>query len=182
MEADHDFSAYQAQDSELTLREGIEEYFARNPGLTKVTPGDPSAELFLPHDACHVLFGTNTSLVEEGMTDMWTLLGSDVGLRRYAGFTKYLAEIDPEGLSRKFGYLRMTAHFFFGVPAMLRATWRGWRMTKKWCWDDYEAQLGQTLGELRREHGIKVLRAPGWSLAATAVGPEPHQLDAPRST
>src|SRR5579872_961659 len=85
---------YRRQDSSQTLAEGLEEYYARNVGRVArpetLAPG--SAELFRSHDLCHVIFGLDTTLGDEGMADIRTLLSCDVGWRRYA---EYLTR-DPE--------------------------------------------------------------------------------------
>ncbi|TPV94101.1 MAG: hypothetical protein B7733_17030 [Myxococcales bacterium FL481] len=160
---------YQRQDTPQTLAQGMEEYFALNPGLTKVSPDEPEAELFLPHDACHVFFGCGTSLIEEGMVDLWTLAGSDVGWRRYAGFTKYLAAIEPKALARKIGYATMALHLAAGAPALVRTWIRGKRMQRRWPWDGYAHHYDDSLAALRRHYGVEVLHVPAWMRRASVT-------------
>ena len=81
--------SYLRQDCALTLRDGLREYYRANPTL--IDPersSDEGAKFFVRHDACHVIFGTTTGLVDEALTDTWTLLGSDVTLKQYAEFAK----------------------------------------------------------------------------------------------
>lgn len=147
---------YQLQDSALTLAEGLEEYFEANPGLTKVEPGAPEAELFLPHDACHVVFGTGTSLVEEAMTDFWTMFGADIGVGEYVRLMKHVNQIEPAQIAAKIGAWVIARDMVLGTPAMLRACWRARAMRAKWRFHDYEAQLHRPLRDIREELGIRV--------------------------
>src|SRR5579863_1919853 len=97
---------YQQQDSALTLSEGLEEYYAANVGKV-VRPRDlppESADLFRSHDMCHVVFGLSTTLDDEAMADVRTLLSCDVGWRRYA---RYMTS-DPaaKAIFKELGYLK----------------------------------------------------------------------------
>ncbi|MBC8340440.1 MAG: hypothetical protein H8E63_02125, partial [Proteobacteria bacterium] len=53
---------YQAQDSILTLQQGLDEYFAVNPGLLDSTKTSSKAlgQYMNNHDVSHVVFGTGT--------------------------------------------------------------------------------------------------------------------------
>jgi hypothetical protein len=55
----------------VTLREGLQEYFAGHSGLLKPDSADvQTAKFFHSHDACHVLFGLDTTLRDEGLADL----------------------------------------------------------------------------------------------------------------
>jgi hypothetical protein len=61
----------QNQDSDKTFTEALAEYYAVNSGKV-FRPKDlseESAELFLSHDICHVIFGLDTTLADEAMVD-----------------------------------------------------------------------------------------------------------------
>jgi hypothetical protein len=76
---------YQEQDSPMTLGEGLREYYAGHPGLVQPDQMDAdAAPFFRSHGTCHVLFGLDTTLVDESLADLWTIFGTDVGFRRYA--------------------------------------------------------------------------------------------------
>ena len=73
---------YREQDSPLTHSEGVEEYRRSFPELIDARDVSEAARsFFIAHDRCHVVFGLDTSLPQEGMADTWTLFGSDVPLR-----------------------------------------------------------------------------------------------------
>jgi hypothetical protein len=64
--------AYQAQNSTLTLREGLADYFKENGKYTRLSYPDgmedlESAIYFRNHDATHVIFGTHTGDINEGI-------------------------------------------------------------------------------------------------------------------
>ena len=164
-------AAYQVQDSGLTLAEGLEEYFEANPGLTQVGPDSPEAELFLPHDACHVVFGTSTSLVEEAMTDIWTIAGADVGVWEYAKLMRHAAKLNPGEVLHEIGYWVAFKDMIRSVGPMLEAYRRGRRMRKPWPFRRYGDHLDRALGDIRREFGIEVwLPRPALRRASSVKG------------
>ena len=149
--------AYQEPDSRQTLAEGLAEYYAVN-GARVARPSSLPAEsqaLFRSHDICHVIFGLDTTLADEGMADVRTLLSCDVGWRTYA---RYMTS-DPEAkaIFRQLGYARAVWATLIVLPRMARAIYEAWRMTKRWPWNPPESYFGRPLGELRREHGIRLI-------------------------
>ncbi len=149
--------AYQVEDSALTLAEGLEEYYAANVGIV-TRPRDlprESARLFRSHDICHVIFGLNTSLSDEALADVRTLLSCDVGFRRYSA---YLAQDkQARALFKEFGYLKGVWVTLLAVPRILRAVFVSWQMTTKWPWEPPEEFQRRSLYELRVEYGIRVV-------------------------
>jgi hypothetical protein len=148
---------YQAQDSDQTLAEGLAEYYVQNRG--RVLPPEAlapeSAALFRSHDMCHVIFGLDTTLDDEGMADVRTLLSCDVGWRRYA---RYMTS-DPEAkaIFRELGYAKAVWTTLRVIPRMLRAVSEAIRMRKRWPWIPPEEYQGRSLSDLRREFGIRVI-------------------------
>ena len=132
MAAQKKFS-YQEQDSKLTLRQGVAEHFASHPGLLQDGDLDQvSRQLFHSHDVCHVVFGLDTTLMDEALADCWTLVGTDVGGPRYY---RYLRESKAaRDVIRQIGYGRTLAITITGLPKITRTLWRAWRMKKKWPW------------------------------------------------
>ncbi len=148
---------YQAQDSELTLAEGLAEYYARNRG--RVLPPDQlsaeSAALFRCHDICHVIFGLDTTLADEAMADTRTLLSCDVGWRRYAA---YLAtNPDAKEIFRQVGYFTAIWGTVKTLPRIIRAAIEAAKVKKRWPWQPPEAFQSRSLQDLRREFGIRVI-------------------------
>jgi hypothetical protein len=155
--ARHRNCTYLQQDCPLTLREGLREYYGANPQLIDPEQAsDGAAKFFRLHDACHVIFGTTTDLVDEALTDTWTMLGSDVSLTQYAQFAKIN---EARELVREIGLAGMTKASLFALPHV-PAVWRHTRrMKKKWPWAGVDGLLDRPLAELRREFGIEVYRA-----------------------
>jgi hypothetical protein len=148
---------YQAQASDQTLAEGLEEYYARNAG--RVTPPadlpPQSAALFRSHDLCHVVFGLDTSLADETLADTRTLLSCDVGWRRYLA---YLGS-DPaaKALFAELGWRRALVATLAATPRILRAMREATRMKRRWPWVPPVEFEGRRLDELRAEFGIRVI-------------------------
>src|SRR5665213_2966384 len=148
---------YQKQNSAQTLADGLEEYYAANVGKV-VRPRDlppESASLFLSHDMCHVVFGLNTTLDDEALADVRTLLSCDVGVRRYA---TYLAtDKQARALFKELGYLKSVWVTILAVPRICRATIEAFRMKKRWPWTPPESFQERPLAELRQEYGIHLV-------------------------
>jgi hypothetical protein len=141
----HAQCTYLQQDCPLTLREGLREYYAANPTLVDPeTASDDGASFFRRHDACHVIFGTTTGLADEALTDVWTILGSDVTLSQYAEFTKIN---ETRELLREIGFGGFAKASLYALPHV-PAVWR-----------HAHRMLDQSIAELRREYGIEVHRA-----------------------
>ena len=155
--APKDRRAYQAQDSQQTLAEGLAEYYAANGGRVVVPASLPpeSRALFRSHDICHVIFGLDTTLADEGMADVRTLLSCDVGWRRYA---RYMTS-DPQAkaIFKELGYGRAVWATLSITPRIVRAIWEALRMSKRWPWDPPADHFERSLGDLRSEYGIRLI-------------------------
>lgn len=148
---------YQLQDSAQTLAQGLEEYYAANIGKV-ARPRDLQPEsyaLFRSHDICHVIFGLNTTLDDEALADVRTLLSCDVGVRRYV---TYLAtDKQAQALFKELGYLKSVWVTILAVPRIARAIIEAFRVKKRWPWCPPEDFETRALAELRREFGIRVM-------------------------
>jgi len=146
---------YTSQTSSQTLREGLAEYYERNPALL-----DPAhmtqeaAELFQQHDAAHVVFGCDTSLRGETLIDTWTIFGSTLGLR---GYLAYLRLPQVNQLFAEAGFLGIAGVLLCSLGDVLRVARRGARLRRKWPWRVYAEQLDRPLAELREHYGIRVV-------------------------
>lgn len=152
---------YQRPDTNKTLREGLAEYYQVNSGLIDPASMDDefSAHYFHCHDTTHVIFGTHTGPLDEGVNDLFTMFGVDVSYPRYIkGFFKTNEAQTVVKDYRAF----TTASVFGSVVGTLRLVPRVWRtcraMHKKWPWDPPRAVLDQPIVDLREEHGIEVWR------------------------
>jgi hypothetical protein len=149
---------YQLPDSKMTLREGLAEYYQVNPGLSDpATIDNPaSAAFFHHHDTTHVIFGTHTGPLDEGVNDMLTIFGVDVRLRDY--YTGYIKTDESKSINQQF-LNRSVFKLFWQTLKLTPQAWRHSRaMTKKWPWAPPAAFLDRPLDELRAEYGIEVFR------------------------
>ena len=148
---------YQAQDSQQTLAEGLAEYYAVNAASVSRPASLPpeSRALFRNHDVCHVIFGLDTTLADEGMADVRTLLSCDVGWRRYA---RYMTS-DPaaKAIFRQLGVARALWATVVIMPRLARAIGEAWRMSKRWPWEAPADYFERSLADLRREYGIRLI-------------------------
>ena len=147
---------YQDSGCPLTLRQGLQEYFAGHSGLLQ--PGSANiqtARFFRSHDSCHVLFGLDTTLRDEGLADLWTVFGTNIGLRTYA--KDLWTDPAARQIVKEIGLFQTVATTLRLPPSFVRVFLRSRRMTKKWPWGDEERYLDCQLVERRREFNIDVL-------------------------
>ena len=112
---------YLEPSASLTLREAIADHLATLPAPLGEGDSDPElSELMEGHDACHALFGCDTSITNEAMVDTWTLAGTDMTLKRYA---TYLNNPAITGLVQEIGY----AAAFCTTVAFLPQAIQVWR-------------------------------------------------------
>ena len=164
---------YQEPDATMTLREGHAEYCAANNLLDPdAFESEKAAELFACHDHCHIVFGTNTDIIQEGMTDFWTMWGADVGVKRYMEYledpvTKQFAK----DLMKQFTWREIIWDQLCSLPYY----WRIWRaskrMKKKWEFFNYAAYLDTPLNEIRETFGIELVELPPIRRPVTAEMP-----------
>jgi hypothetical protein len=146
---------YTSQTSPQTLREGLLEYYERNPALLDPAHMTPeAAELFRQHDAAHVVFGCDTSLRGETLIDTWTIFGSAIGLRGYLAYLR-LSEVNQ--VFAQAGALRIATELLRSLGDVLRVAWRGARLRRKWPWQGFADQLDRPLAEIREHHGIRIV-------------------------
>ena len=152
--------AYQDQDSPMTLREGLDEYYRMNP---EVTPPEEASEegeqFFHSHDVTHVVFGTTTTFRDEGINDLWSMYGLDISMREYVGRGLEVPEV--KALFKEFGtwaFIKELAKFPGYWPKVRR---QAKKMTKPWPWKGYADYLDVPLAQVRREFGIEVLGPEG---------------------
>ena len=146
---------YASQASSQSLREGLAEYYERNPALLDPAQLDAaSAELFRQHDAAHVVFGCDTSLRGETLVDTWTLFGSTLGLR---GYLAYLRLPEVNQVFAEAGARRIASELLRCLPDVLRVVWRGGWLRRKWPWQSHAEHLDRPLAEIRERFGIRVV-------------------------
>lgn len=147
---------YQLQDCEMTLQQGLEEYWRVN-GLddTRRKGDSAAAAFFTRHDACHVIFGTHTGDLDEACNDWYTLMCVDVDIVSYLrGYFRTEESKQINAYYFKWDTLRTFWRSLLLVPAL----WRKSRSVhKKWRWQVPPELFAVPLVELRAAHGIEVV-------------------------
>jgi hypothetical protein len=147
---------YQRQNSPQTLWQGLEEYYAGHPDLFRPATLPPkSEELFRRHDICHVIFGLDTTLTDEALADLRSMLSTDVGIRRY--LASYHETPEARDTLAAVGWPAVVLATLKAVPRFAKALRFRPGLRARWPWDTPEVYFGQTLADLRRAHGITVV-------------------------
>jgi len=151
---------YERRDTEQTLREGLEEYYALNPQIT-LPDSQPAefSEILRAHDVGHVIFGCDTGMYDELKIlplFWWTT---------ECTFSTYLEMKDSPAVDvmyadmiREKGKLWLLATVLWVVPGLLPELVSIWFRTRKWTkrlpFLDYEKLLDRQLGSIRAEYNI----------------------------
>ena len=139
----------------ISLREGLERYYARNAGLFGDRDHSAQAQAFFRcHDVAHVVFGCDTSLLGDGIVKIYTLFGTTLGWRGHlAGYS----EASAFSLFRQYSVAHVLRNLPRLIVAIPRALIHARRMHRRWPWADHEAYLEWSLSAIRREFNIVVI-------------------------
>ncbi|MDC0534883.1 hypothetical protein OAO18_03625 [Francisellaceae bacterium] len=152
---------YLNQHSTLTLSQGLEEYTNHYPFLNNNEGKDEASQWFRKHDITHVLFGTIPFQIRgEAINDTWTLFGTDVTLRGYKEFFKYVdynTVINSYLKQYKFKFIVYSVMAKY-LPICFIAYVRAKKMHKKWDWHNHDHYLDMKLCNIRKEFNIKVIK------------------------
>ena len=153
---------YQLPDTTQTLREGLAEYYEVNPGLLVPDTIEDrySADWFHCHDTTHVIFGTHTGPLDEGVNDLFTMFGVEVPYGRYIkGFFKTSGAGDIANDYRANYSVRSMIALVGQTLRLLPKIRRSCKaMSRKWPWQPPEGALDRPLVEIRAEYGIEIWR------------------------
>lgn len=144
--------AYQRQDSQQTLAEGLAEYFRVHPGLKRGESLSPAAQrFFASHDIVHVVWGCDTSMSHEAIVKLSSFFGTTAGFGVMSGYRLHDAQ-DIYRQLRVADILRTLLLSFVLVP---RTLVRCARQRKKWPWGEAASELDRPLRDIRADYGVR---------------------------
>ncbi len=155
---------YTNKHSTQTLRQGLEEYYEKNPNITDPRELPPEfAQILLAHDISHVVLGCDTNMYDEIKLlplGFWT---SDFKFGDYIR-TRKDPKIRPaidimyDDLIKQHGVLWLYSSILFVLPRLLPEVLTIWfktRGTRKYYpFLDYEPLLDCSLLEIRQDFNL----------------------------
>ena len=153
--------SFKEQNSDLTLREGIneyKEYLVLNG--KEVLPQLKDSSIVMDHDATHVIFGLDTTLEEESLLDTWVLWCCSFHLSHLMSYSKQPEIKDLyKKLFKEVGIFKFIQLLFIVFPIKLKIIFKQRKMMiKKWPFQFPEEYLDRRINELREEYGIEILK------------------------
>ena len=152
---------FQEQDSTLTLREGLDEFYAINSQFKElVEKNSPNARVFKEHDYTHVLFGLGTSIEEESLLDTYVIWGMKFNWRVIIDFYKdpEYKEVIGDIVTKHGGYWGIFKIYLSLISLKFKVFLKCLVMTKKWNYHDIsEDMLDTNLKDLREEYNIDLI-------------------------
>jgi hypothetical protein len=148
---------FEAQHSSQTLEQGLAEYRQAHAGLKR---GDeleaPEArQFFRSHDVVHVVYGCGTSMADEAVVKLASLLGTTGGLQVLKGYVHH----ETLDIYRRLPLLGTLGAIVQSPYLIARTAYRCWRQSRRWPWVQHEPYLHVPLSQLRAEFGITVAHA-----------------------
>jgi len=152
---------FQQQNSEQTLREGLEEFYSINTQFRDLAEkNNPNANIFKEHDYTHVLFGLGTSIEEESLLDTYVIWGMKFNWRKIINFYKdpEYKEVIGDIVKKHGGYWGIFKIYMSLMPIKFRVFLRCMKMKKKWNYHDISDEMLNTkLCNLRKEYNIELI-------------------------
>ena len=149
---------YQEQNSELTLQQGLDEFYSINPHFKKLSEPDGIKGLFFQHDITHVVFGLGSKLEEEHLLDSWALWGCKIKLKTMYEYMKHPAikKITKE-IYKDIGIWGIIKKIVLMLPLKLVIVYRALRMKKRWDYHNFRNEhLKNKLSDIRKEYNINI--------------------------
>lgn len=146
-------SRFQSAASTQTLEEGLAEYYASNPELTRGDALSPEArDFFRSHDVVHVLYGCGTSMPDEAVVKLASIFGTTGGFSILRGYRLH----DSVDIYRRLP-LGSTLVAILAAPYIIvRTLWRCAHQRARWPWTRFDQYLQTSLRDLRAQFGIEV--------------------------
>lgn len=132
--------------------------------------GKDTAEFLSEHDRIHVIFGCDTSLLDEAKADLWTMLGSSLGIFGYLRILvspeirEFYSDLkeqllssssDPSNSNHAKFQIKGSLWAMMALPVKIFARTRA--MKAKWPWMHSDQFLDRPLTDIRSELNIKVM-------------------------
>ena len=148
-------ATYQNPDCPLTLAEALAEFReVHSESLYAREMSDDSTEFFRRHDIAHVVFGCDTSLLNEAMVKLWTAFGTTLGFWKHIGA---YSRDEATNIAKELSPAAVVGTFFRAIALFPRVLARCRAMKKPWPWDEPDPYLNQRLVDIRREFNIRVI-------------------------
>jgi ubiquinone biosynthesis protein Coq4 len=146
---------YLDRDCNITLRQALDKYYAQNPDFYQPNQlDDDSRKVFFAHDACHIIFGCDTSLVGEAKVEQWTIHSTNFNFQEYVdtilsteGTRKAVAEVS---------LLQMSIQGIMNIFLLIRTYLAAKKVKSKWDFYTYPDYLDRSISEIRQEFNIQI--------------------------
>lgn len=145
---------FESRHSTQTLAEGLAEYFRAHPELKRQDQlaSAEARRFFLSHDIVHVLYGCGTSMPDEAVVNIASLLGTTGGLRVLRGYTHH----ETLDIYRRLPWASTLLALLAAPWLIARTAWRCSRQRRRWPWADNDRFMNVSLAQLRSTFGIRV--------------------------
>jgi ubiquinone biosynthesis protein Coq4 len=147
---------YSRKIDNLTLAQALEIHYEINP---QFTPWYDVKNLVLQkmiksHDLSHIIYGCDTTLLGEMQVQFWNNFGSTVP-RNLKDFISVMKDKENRELLTPAGLIPF---FLTHLPEIWKMRKLAKSMSKKWVFFDEERYINSTIGDIRKEFNIAILK------------------------
>lgn len=135
----------------MTLGEAIRKMRASETEDFSSSPSTDLEQLTDQHDAVHVLFGCGTSVQDEIAAHVWMLFASTANLSK---MHRAVATQEHGRVISGMGHVKLMSIWLASLPRIIGILFKSLRMKKRVAMEELARLKGQSVTEIRQEHGI----------------------------
>jgi ubiquinone biosynthesis protein Coq4 len=148
--------------NQMTLRDALTEHYNINPQFTRYDQFETieAGNTIKSHDISHLIYGCDTSYLGEYKVQMWNNFSSKKTMPKLSLkliFSKdaraLIQLVLPTGLVK---FAKEHKEEMDKVKANIKI--QSDKMTKKWIYGNEEKYMDKTIGKIREEYGIEILK------------------------
>ncbi len=108
-------------------------------------------QAFELHDALHILFNCSTSIQDEIAVHIWMMFATTANISE---MHRAVADQEHRNVLSGIGQLKLMRLWFISIPRIIGIIFKSLRMKKRLSVKELPKRKGQSIVEIRQEHGI----------------------------
>jgi ubiquinone biosynthesis protein Coq4 len=147
---------YLDRDCNITLRQALDKYYAQNPDFYQPNQlDDDSRKVFFAHDACHIIFGCDTSLVGEAKVEQWMLNSTNFSFQEYVD-TVLSTEATRQAVA-EVSLFQISTQGILNILPLIKTHLTAKKVQPKWDFYTYPDYLDRSISDIRTEFNIQIV-------------------------
>ncbi|AFY70005.1 hypothetical protein Pse7367_1721 [Thalassoporum mexicanum PCC 7367] len=136
-------------DISMTLGEAIQSLRISDDDMTNTMV--EISQAFEQHDAVHLLFNCGTSMQDEIAAHIWMVFATTVNISE---MHRAVSNQEHRNVLASIGHPKLIGIWLLCLPRIISIIFKSLRMKKRLALDELSQLKGQSIIEIRQEHGI----------------------------